>query len=307
MVHIAFIIDGRKKNADKIFQSFERYFGHAHKIKKFITAYGGNAVQLAEQALNEGFNWLICIGGDGCLNEVANGMMKVRQKMSNEEWSEVRLGVLPMGSGNDFARTANAPDTFEKLVQAIEEDKNKLIDLGMVHYLSISGEMQYRYFINIADIGIGAVVVQKQSAYAKRMGALFNYQRAILSTFLTYKKHPVRVKTENFEYEGNVIDVVVANGKFYGNGLGIAPDAELDDGIFSLVVLGNISLFDYLMNLNKARKCVKINFPDLHYKTAIETHVDALSGKTPIEIDGEFIGYSPVTIRVVPGSIRVLC
>jgi diacylglycerol kinase (ATP) len=307
MADIAFIFDGRKKNMNLIFQDIEKCLGPAHHLKKFSTEYAGHAIQLAEQAVKEGFDHIICVGGDGSLNEVTNGLMKAKKGMSEDSWNNIRLGALPMGSGNDFVKTVKAPDEIAGLKKVIEADNYKIIDLGLVDFYSKSGEEQSRYFINITDVGMGGVVVEKLSRYSKQTGALLNYQRAILTTFLSYKKQPVKAKADSFRYEGNIMNFVVANGKYFGNGLGIAPDAEIDDGMFSVVVLGDISLLDYLKNLGKVRKCLKIEHPGLIYKTATEVQMESLSGKLPIDMDGEFIGFSPMKVRMVPATLRFLC
>ncbi|HOY31865.1 MAG TPA: YegS/Rv2252/BmrU family lipid kinase [Bacteroidales bacterium] len=306
MADIAFIIDGRKKNKNQMFQNFEKSFGQAHKLKKFLTEYAGHAILLAEQALNEGFTHVICVGGDGCLHEVVNGMMKTHALMGEEQWSRIRLGVLPKGSGNDFVKTVPVPQDPGELKNAVETDHSKRIDLCLARFESVAGGERSRYLVNIADVGMGAVVVEKQSVYSKRMNALFNYQRAILGTFLTYKKKPLRAKADTFSYEGIVMDFVIANGKYYGNGLGIAPDALIDDGVFSVTAIGNVSLFDYLKKLSVVRKCKKPDLPELKYYTATELSLESLSGKMPFEIDGEFVGFTPVHIRIVPSAIRVL-
>lgn len=306
MAEVAFIIDGRKNSNNKVYQSIEKCFGQDHHLKKFITEHAGHAIQLAEQAIKEGFTHVVCIGGDGFLHEVTNGIMKARQEVSDEQWQKIRLGVLPKGSGNDFARTVLVPQDAEALKKAIEADESKLIDLCIADYESLSGGERSRYLINIADVGMGAVVVQKQSAYSKRLNSVFNYQRAILGTFSTYKKKPLRVKADTFNFEGIVLDFVIANGKYYGNGLGIAPDAIIDDGLFSVTVIGDVSLLDYLNKLSEVRQCIKPKLTELHYYTAKELTLESLSGKMPFEIDGEFVGYTPIKVRIVPAAIRFI-
>ncbi len=306
MAEIAFIIDGRKKDKNEIFQTFENYFGQAHRLKSFFTAHAQYAIQLAEDALKQGFTHVICVGGDGCLHEVANGMLKARKYLSSQQWEKIRLGVLPKGSGNDFVKTVQVPGDATGLKKAIDADKSQLIDVCAATYESIVGGEESRYMINVADVGMGAVVVHKQSAYSKRMNALFNYQRAIIGTFFTFKKKLVSVKADTFSYKGNVMDFVISNGKYFGNGLGIAPDALLDDGLFSVTILGNISILDYLKQLSKVRKCRKVEHPEIHYHTARELSLESTSGKTPFEIDGEFVGFTPVKVTLIPAAIKVL-
>lgn len=139
------------------------------------------------------------------------------------------------------------------------------------------------------------------------MGATLTYQRAILTTLLTYKNQPVRAKADGFTYEGSIMNFIVANGKYFGSGLGIAPDAVADDGEFSVVILGEISLTDYIKNLGSVQKCRKISHPGLHYKSAKEVFIDSPAGPLAIDMDGEFIGYSPMKVSITPAAVRFLC
>ncbi len=306
MANIAFIFHGRIKNRDRMFTELQRTFGEAHQLRSYVTESAGDSVKLAERAVKEGNTHIICVGGDGSLNEVANGLMQAKATTASDLWANVRMGVLPMGTGNDFAKTVNAPKDAEGLKQVIEADSYKTIDLGLVEYHNRTGEKQSRYFINITDVGMGGVVAENLSSYSKWMGATLTYQRAILTTLLTYKNQPVRAKADGFTYEGNIMNFIVANGRYFGSGLGIAPDAVADDGEFSVVILGEISLKDYIRNLGSVQKCRKISHPDLHYKIAKEVVIDSPAGPLAIDMDGEFIGYSPMKVTVVPASVKFL-
>lgn len=307
MANIAFIFHGRIKNSDKVFAELQTTFGAAHQLKSYITESAGHSVALAEQAVREGNTHVICVGGDGSLNEVANGLMKVKANLGSDIWSKLRMGVLPMGTGNDFVKTVKAPPDAEGLKRLIEADTYQTIDLGLVEYHNRKGEKQSRYFINITDVGMGGVVAERLSNYSKWMGAYLTYQRAILTTLLTYKHQPVKAVADSFTYEGSIMNFIVANGKYFGSGLGIAPDAEVTDGAFSIVVLGEISLIDYIKNLGNVQKCEKIIHPELQYKSAKEVLIDSPAGPLAIDMDGEFIGYSPMKVTVAPASVKFLC
>jgi YegS/Rv2252/BmrU family lipid kinase len=307
MANIAFIFHGRIKNRDKIFAALQLTFGAAHQLKSYVTETAGHSAVLAEQAVKEGNTHIICVGGDGSLNEVANGLMQAKATTASNGWANIRMGVLPMGTGNDFVKTVNAPNDAEVLKRVIEADSHKTIDLGRVEYHNRKGEKQSRYFINITDVGMGGVVAERLSRYSKWMGAYLTYQRAILTTLLTYRHQPVKAVADSFTYEGSIMNFIVANGKYFGSGLGIAPDAVADDGEFSVVILGEISLLDYIRNLGDVQKCRKISHPDLHYKSAKEVFIDSPAGPLAIDMDGEFIGYSPMKVTVAPASVRFLC
>lgn len=306
MAAIAFIFHGRIKNRESEFKGLRNTFG-SHELKFYTTERPGHSVELAEQAIREGCTHIICAGGDGSLNEVANGVMNAREHLTGEQWSRIRVGVLPMGTGNDFVKTVHAPKTEIGLKELILDDVYTTIDLGLVEYFTETGLQKKRYYINITDVGMGGVVAERLSRYSKWMGAQLTYQRAILSTLVTYKHQPVKVKADSFTYEGSIMNFIMANGKYFGSGLGIAPEAEVTDGLLSIVILGEISLLDYIKNLGTVKKCEKLVHPELEYKTAKELYIESPAGPLAIDMDGEFIGYSPMTVKVVPAAIRFIC
>lgn len=307
MADIAFISHGRAKKRGSIFSALEKTLGSSHRIKFFVTERTLNAFRLAELAVTEGFTHILSIGGDGTLNEVANGLMKAKQTMPDDHWSHVRMGGLPMGTANDFLKTLDVPTDVQTLKEALETDSFKNIDLGLVEFNAKSGEPASRYFINITDLGMGGVVAEKLSRYSRWMGPLLTYQRAILSTLLTYKSQTINAAADSFTYDGEILNFVVANGKYFGSGLGIAPHATIDDGQLSIVILGKISLLDYMKLLSKVRQCKPITHPAFYYKSAKEIRINSPSGPLPIDMDGEFIGYSPMKVTVVPRALRFLC
>ncbi len=307
MRHIAFILHGKIKHKEPLIDTLKSTFGDSASVNTYVTERVGHSAELAELAVKEGNTHIICVGGDGSLNEVANGLMKAKTSCTAEVWRNIHLGVLPMGTGNDFVKTLRVPTDIVGLKQAIERDSFKTIDLGLVEYQSKHGGKQSRYFINITDVGMGGVVAEKLSRYSKWMGAMLTYQRAILSTLLTYKNQPVSAVADGFTYEGSVMNFIIANGKYFGSGLGIAPDADPESGKFSVVILGEISLFDYLKNLGEVKKCRKITHPDLLYRSAKQVVVTSTAAPLPIDMDGEFIGYSPMKVEVVPSVLKFIC
>jgi YegS/Rv2252/BmrU family lipid kinase len=304
MKKIAFIIHGKVRNKQKIIKEIESTFFGNYKIAFFISEYSGHAIELSNRATQEGFNYIICVGGDGSLNEVVNGVMQAKNR--NKEL-DVKVGVLPFGTGNDFIKTIKSPDTFSGIKKLIDDNSFKEIDLGIVHFKNHKGQDSLRYFINITDIGIGGVVVQNLGKYSKALGGNITYMMAIINTLLSYRNQPVKAIADEFTFEGKVKNFVVANGKYFGSGIGIAPDAELDDGKFAIVILAEVSLIDFLKFSVTFKKCVKIDHPQIIYKSAKEITVESLSIPQPIDMDGEFIGYSPMNIKILSRVLSFLC
>ncbi|HWY98885.1 MAG TPA: hypothetical protein VNY36_07370, partial [Bacteroidia bacterium] len=189
----------------------------------------------------------------------------------------------------------------------IDGNLSKEIDLGLVQFKNKTGLNSSRYFINIADVGIGGIVVQNIGNYSKALGANITYLAAIFNTLLSYRNQPVKAMANGFAFEGKIKNFVVANGKYFGSGIGIAPDAEIDNGKFAIVILGEVSLFEFLKLSITFKKCRKVIHPQIIYKTAEEITIDSMSSPQPIDMDGEFIGYTPMNIKIQPRTLAFLC
>jgi diacylglycerol kinase (ATP) len=304
MKKIAFIIHGKIKNKQKVILQLESTFHGNYKLSFSISEYAGHSIELSFKAAEEGFNYIICLGGDGTLNEVVNGVMQARNL--NKELA-VKVGVLPFGTGNDFVKTTKSPHSFSGMKKLIDEDLSKEIDLGLVQFKNRAGIDSSRYFINITDIGLGAVVVQKIRSYSKVLGPSLAYMALVIKTLLLYRNQLVNAKTEEFVYEGKVKNFVIANGKYFGSGMGIAPDAEINDGKFAIVILADVTLFHFVKFSATLKKCKKVIHPQVIYKTAEEITIDSMSSPQPIDMDGEFIGYTPMNIKIQPRTLTFLC
>jgi diacylglycerol kinase family enzyme len=161
--------------------------------------------------------------------------------------------------------------------------------------------------MNITDVGMGGETVLKKAGLPKWFGADLSYSWAITSTIATYKNYQVRAYSDNFEWTGKVMNMVVANGKYFGNGLGIAPDAEVQDGKFSFVIIGDITLLDYLQNLGTVKKAQKIDHSKIEYFSLDKVSIESQdSRKLSIDMDGEFIGYAPMTLICLQQKINFI-
>jgi diacylglycerol kinase (ATP) len=304
MKKIAFIIHGKIRKKQDIISELQSTFHGNYKLSFFSSEYSGHAIDLSLRAAQEGFNYIICLGGDGSLNEVVNGVMQAKEQ--NKELI-VKVGVLPYGTGNDFIKTIKSPHSFSGIKKLIDGNLSKEIDLGLVQFKNKTGLNSSRYFINIADVGIGGIVVQNIGNYSKALGANITYLAAIFNTLLSYRNQPVKAMANGFAFEGKIKNFVVANGKYFGSGIGIAPDAEIDNGKFAIVILGEVSLFEFLKLSITFKKCRKVIHPQIIYKTAEEITIDSMSSPQPIDMDGEFIGYTPMNIKIQPRTLAFLC
>ncbi|CAN5528808.1 diacylglycerol kinase family lipid kinase [soil metagenome] len=306
MKKIAFIVNGKIKPRKGLIKAIQANFKGDYNLGFFITELSNGATRLTLRAIKENFTVIICVGGDGSLNEVANGIMEAKQVLSTAAFEQLRTGVLPYGSGNDFAKTIDVDFDIPLLKTWIDSDRHKELDLGLVKFTNLSGTEETRHFINIADVGLGGIVSRWVNESSKWLGAEIAYQWAIIRSLISYRHQPVKARADSLIYTGKVMNYIVANGKYFGSGLGVAPDAMPDDGIFSIVIVGEISLAFYLKSLSDIRKCKRIKHPQVFYEQAKEILVES-EVPQPIDMDGEYIGNTPMKIKMVPKAIRFIC
>lgn len=295
MYKVGFILNGKGRRK----KQFYKELNHARKNLSNIefnvveTTFEGHALSLASEYSKDGYTHIVAIGGDGTLHEAVNGAMKSYNP-------DVVMGLMPFGTANDFTKTIKSPDSLADLFESISKSKIITLDVGKIEHRD-----GLRYFINIADLGIGADVVKRVNKSNKMLGANLTFFKAIIQTFLRYKNQPINCVADDWEYSGKINSLVAANAKYFGSGLCIAPDADPTDGEFSVVVSGDITIQDYLNNVKKIKRGQLIQHPEVSYKTAkvIKVQSDLDCG---IEADGEFIGYTPVTLSIDERKLKFL-
>ena len=293
---IAFIINGRKRIYRPIQNIIDRILSSEEfESKCCISLYHKHAIVLATEKANEGFEIIIAVGGDGTCNEVVNGIMKSTRK-------EPVFAVLPNGTGNDFQKTLGEFDS-ERFYQSLRQKRTRKIDLCIVKQGSNS-----IYSLNIAGIGLDGHVIQllnRQRLNWKSTGKL-SYAIAISRAFFTYRKPKVIVDIDNFRYEGKMLMLAACNASTFGHGLIIAPDAFLDDGLLNVVLLAKVSLIDYIRNLSKLKRGIKIEHPEVFYFTTDSLTLNSLAKNIYCEADGEILGAGNVNFSVSKSALTLL-
>lgn len=303
LMQITFIVNSKISNLKSVLQEIGNTFYDEDDFNTTIlqTHHAGHSINLAEDATLKGTDYLIAVGGDGTLSEVLNGIMQAPIPINNYPI----LAVIPRGSANDFVKTVNASKKITTLREEILTKKYQKIDVG--HIVGESVPDSSRYFINIASMGLGPEVVKAMESSNNILGTSLAYFFSIIKGFLTYEKRSIKCEAEDWSWEGKLMQMAIANGKYFGHGICVAPEASINDGILHISLFGEISLFDYLKNLGNLKKGKKINHTAAHYFTAKELKVSPTSqDRCGIEADGEFIGESPVTIKVIPHAIKFL-
>ena len=296
-IKILFLINGKSRRLKKIKHQLSSATLPDHQV--IITEKARTSKEIIEKNKHD-FTHIIAVGGDGTVHEVINGIMA----RADEKKLPV-LSVIPAGTANDFCKTLSFPETIPELIYLLENPVIKKIDLGLISYIDSDGNPQDTWFNNIADIGIGAAVVGHVNSQPKYLNANIAFFKAIIKAFRTYQNIPIRCETDDWKWEGIMKMLVVANGKYFGSGLCIAPHAEIDNGKLAVTIGGNISTLDYIKNLPLLKKSKKIHHPQLWYKEAKEIKITS-SEKCAVEADGELLGYAPLTIKIVPKQLNVL-
>lgn len=302
---VAVIIHGKTSRLRGLCHRLREQFEPDFQLQFYLTAHPGHGEELAHQAVLSGQFQLIAIGGDGTVSDVVNGMIRASEALDEDRCCQLRLGIIAKGSGNDFIRNMNRPNTLQALYEDVRHDNHQVVDIGQLQFVRADEISASRYFLNIADVGLGGVVAHRISRLPRWIPSLIKYQFSILRTLLQYKHQAVTIEGKEMVRTGKILALILANGKYFGKGLGIAPFANVQDGKILAVWIGNVSIMEYLRYLPKIRKCQPIHHPELHYFHCETLHITHLDQPLPIDLDGEFIGYTPATIDVFPHHIRV--
>ena len=260
----------------------------------FPTTHHGHAELLAEEAIQNRFDVVVAVGGDGTVNQIVNGMISSRLPVDELPL----LVVWPAGSGNDFARTISCPTDPHQIERAIGLASTVQVDVGRLSY----SDDRTHHFVNIAEIGIGTTVIQRAEKMQRWVGNRLGYQLAIMRTAAASPEFEAKVEGDDFSFRGRFSTIAVANAKYYGSGLGIAPDASVSDGLLDVVLMRGFSIVDFLKYRGRLKRCEKISDSRLQiYQTRSLT----VEGKVSTSFDGELGHRLPVSVDVLPGRIRV--
>ena len=245
--------------------------------------------------MDGGANLLVVVGGDGSVNEVANGI-------AGREGVEV--AVIARGTGWDFVRTYGIPRDIPGAVEVALHGRTREIDLGRVAYRAWAGNEAEAWFANIASTGMSGAIAQRANETTKALGGKVSYLWATLAVFAGWRADELRVSVDDEIRGGRMHDVVVANGRYFGGGMMICPEASPDDGMFDVLLLGNLTKRDLLLTLPKTYKGKHLPHPKAELLRGSTVTVDA-DEPVPIELDGEQPGTTPARFDLVPRALRV--
>ena len=255
----------------------------------------GHLTQLAREAAEDGASLLVVVGGDGSVNEVANGVAGR---------DGVEIAVLPRGTGWDFVRTYEIPHRLAGAIEVALTGRSRVIDLGRVRYRSWAGAEAETWFANVASAGMSGAIAQRTNETTKALGGKASYLWATLAVFARWRVGSVRVDVDGEVREGRMHDVVVANGRYFGGGMMICPEARSDDGRFDVLLIGDLTKRDLLVTLPKTYRGTHLPHAKAELLRGVAVSIDGAE-PLPIQLDGEQPGTTPARFEVVPGALRL--
>lgn len=276
-----------KKSRINFEYSFTKYHRHSEEIFKY--------------ASERGYRKFIAVGGDGTANELCNAIM------NTDNPRDYLLTMIPVGTGNDWGRTVGIPNNLE-IIENLENGKVIAQDVGKVTFRDSENVEQSRYFLNVAGMGFDAVVTSRANKFGKIFRGAISYLFPLFLTIITYRSKKVEIICDEYHHKiCKLFTMAVGIGKFNGGGMQILPNASYNDGFFDVTVVRDISNLRVLLNVGLVYNGKILRHPKVDGYRAKKVRVKDLGeGKIPLEVDGEFLGYSPFEFEIIENTLNVL-
>jgi len=268
---------------------------------KVFTDRRFHAILISRNFIEQGYRNIIVVGGDGTINEVINGIF-VQKKYKTDE---ITLGMIPVGTGNDWGRMFGISNNYEEAIRIIQRSNTFLQDAGKVLFHK-NNNIQRRYFINIAGMGFDALVVKKTNRLkdkGKGNPALYLYN--IFTSLFNFKACRATIEVDGVAKARDIFSLSLGICRYNGGGMMQLPNALPDDGLFDLTVIKKIGRFDVIRNIKRLYDGSIVNHPK------VETYQGKnirISSPTDIflETDGESLGHTPMEFEIIPKSIKII-
>jgi len=249
----------------------------------------GHLTELARQAAEQGEQLLVVVGGDGSVNEAANGIAGL---------PDVEVAVIPRGTGWDFARSQGIPHRLADAIEIARDGRARAVDLGRAGYRDGT-----RIFANVASAGMSGAIAKRANETTKALGGKASYALATFSVFRRWRARDMRVTVDGEERAGRMHDVIVALGPYLAGGMKLCPDADPADGKFDVLLIGDLTKRDLVLTLPKTYRGTHLPHRKAEVLRGASVTIEA--DAVPVELDGEQPGTTPARFEVMPGALRV--
>jgi len=270
-------------------------------IDYVYTDYPMHAKNLAKDAIKSGYNVILSVGGDGTMNEVLNGFF-LDEELIDEN---AALAIFSRGTGCDVIRTLGLKKDVESIIQVLKVKKTEKYDVGLVEFTDYYGNKSKRYFLNVSDVGLGGETTNRVNKNSKALKGFLSFLIGAVTTMIVYRNKDFEVIIDDIMINKRLNSIIVANGKYFGGGMKIAPMAKMDDGYFDIIIIEDVNKLDLLINFPKIYKGNHLNHPKVkHFKG--KNIVVKSKQKALVEVDGEQPGLIEARFQIIPQKIKIL-
>ena len=276
-----------------------------------FTKRRGDAAALANEAARKGVKLIIACGGDGTISEVANGILS--------SGKDAELGILPSGTGGDFRRTLEIPAQSRAAARILRTGRTRPIDVGRISFVDHDGAEAMRYFVGVASCGMSTKVIERVKAGGpdwlpantpKWLGGRVSFGTSLLQAAMRTEPTRLLVQLDDSrEHHLQVVNLCIANARYFGGGMKIAPDAKLADGKFDVVGIGELGAMKIFTSAPRVYLGSHLSMPEVSHALARKVSVRAADSgiEVDLEVDGELPGKLPATFQIIPEALRVRC
>ena len=274
-------------------------------FEEHVTTRSGEATEVAREALKIEVARIVAVGGDGTLSEIVNGYFDDCGRAIN---SDAAIGLLPSGTGSDFRRSLGLTSRRDS-IRALISLETRLLDAVRAEFQDLDGASVSRVFINVASFGLGgdvsALVNKWRESLPRWIGGSARFAAAAIAALGRYKNVSVSLRLDERAMTINSNLIVVANGRFAGGGMMLAPHAELNDGLLDVIVTDGAARLDVIRELPRIQRGAHLKNPRVSEMRAREVAIET-EEPMAIDLDGEMVGFTPAHLRVLPSAIRFL-
>ena len=267
-----------------------------------FTEHKHHAAELTVSAIESGYRHIIVVGGDGTLHEVVNGVF-IQKRVDS---SEITIAMISTGTGNDWIRMFGIPTRYSEALRAIKEGYTFLQDVAEVSYEE-SKVRQVRYMANVAGLGFDAAVI-KRTLTSKAKGYLgkSGYLWCLARSFFSHKATGTKVWVDDeLIYNNLLFSIAIGIGKFNGGGIQQLPIAVADDGLLDITMIRPVHWWHVIFRLRRLYNGTIYSIGHVIHAQGKRVRIES-SPETPLEIDGELYGHTPVNLEVMHRKVRVV-
>ena len=291
------------RDADVIVKALRRELGD---VTIAMTARPGEATALAREALRSGYERIVAVGGDGTTNEVVNGFFVDDVPIN----PDATLGIVPSGTGGDFRRTLGIASAYAASTVQLRDATARAVDVGHVRFMTAHGVPGQRYFLNIASFGLsGDVVERRERSRLRQVGGPLSYVCSSLAAIVGLRATDLRITVDDHPALcGPLLIGAVCNGRYFGGGMNVAPNATPDDGLFDVVLLRGTSRLGVLARMTELYRGTHVAHETVHVVRGRSVVVETTThpgAAVRLEIDGEGGALLPASFSIKTHALRV--